>query len=344
MDKMIIINIVNIFLIVLLLLLLIAVFVLIRANRNLESVIEFHKKKVRERDKRSVNQKNEDEEMLNRMVPKELFEVLQVKNTTELSFENQKYAEMANMYVNSNDFSSIMHAMDAKELFIFINRFFDKVIPLIYKEDGVVDEFHEAGMSVLFLKKPERAIAVAISFCDVLNVLGKLQPEYNDFSIGLCYENAIVGVVGHPKRLSMLTLSAEASGFSKWLQSIAEKYYAKIVVDDTYADQIPDFTKKFNVRFLGYVYVQDTDSMRKVYDVFDGDEKDTRNRKRQTKMLFEKGVLLFTEQNYQEARQHFIEVLKTDRMDKAAKEYVYLCEWYLKESEEKKNVYIECYG
>ena len=84
--------------------------------------------------------------------------------------------------------------------------------------------------------------------------------------------------------------------------------------------------------------------MRKIYDVFDGDEKDTRNRKRQTKMLFEKGVLLFSEQNYQEARQHFIEVLKTDRMDKAAKEYVYLCEWYLNESEEKKNVYIECYG
>ena len=72
------------------------------------------------------------------------------------------------------------------------------------------------------------------------------------------------------------------------------------------------------------IYIKDTDRIQKVYDVFDGDEQEIRNHKRQTRMVFEKGVHLFSKQNYQEARQYFIEVLKTDHFDKAAKECIFI--------------------
>lgn len=334
----------NIILFLALVIVLVVVWILLRKNKKLVKVIRYHQKKVKERAQKNEYQKKNDIDIIGRMVPEELFDVLQVKDVSELSFENQKYAEMVNMYINSNEFSEIIHSMDSKEIFIFINQFLNKSIPKISEEGGVIEGFQEAGMSVLFLEKFEKAVIAAISICEILNELGQKQPQYNNFSIGLCYENAIVGVVGHPNRLSLLTLSAEASGFSRWLQSIADKYYAKILVTDSYMELIEDFQKKFNVRCLGYVYVRDTDSIKKIYDVFDGDEKDVRNRKRQTKMAFEKGVNLFTEQKYQEARQYFIEVLKTDRLDKAAKEYVYRCELYLKEKEETGKVYMECYG
>jgi hypothetical protein len=42
--------------------------------------------------------------------------------------------------------------------------------------------------------------------------------------------------------------------------------------------------------------------------------------------MFEKGVELFAERKYDQARLHFVEVLKADRQDLAAKEYVYLCD------------------
>lgn len=334
----------NIILMVVVLVTLIVIWILLQRNKSLVRVIQYHQKKANEHSQKDKKQKKDDIDMIERMVPEELFEVLQIRNTSEISFEKQKYAEMVNMYINSNDFSEIIHSMESKEIFVFINRLLSRVIPDIYEEGGMIESFHEAGMSVLFLKKYDKAVVVAISICEMLNELGTKQPRYYNFSIGLCYENAIVGVVGHPQRLSLLTLSAEASGLSRWLQSIAEKYYAKILVTDSYAELIEDFQKKFNVRFLGYIYIRDTDSMKKIYDVFDGDKKDVRNLKRQTKMVFEKGVHLFTEQNYKEARQYFIEVLKTDRFDKAAKEYVYRCELNLKEEKENGKVYLECYG
>lgn len=334
----------NIILMVVVLVTLIVIWILLQRNKSLVRVIQYHQKKENEHSQKDKKQKKDDIDMIERMVPEELFEVLQIRNTSEISFEKQKYAEMVNMYINSNDFSEIIHSMESKEIFVFINRLLSRVIPDIYEEGGMIESFHEAGMSVLFLKKYDKAVVVAISICEMLNELGTKQPRYYNFSIGLCYENAIVGVVGHPQRLSLLTLSAEASGLSRWLQSIAEKYYAKILVTDSYAELIEDFQKKFNVRFLGYIYIRDTDSMKKIYDVFDGDKKDVRNLKRQTKMVFEKGVHLFTEQNYKEARQYFIEVLKTDRFDKAAKEYVYRCELNLKEEKENGKVYLECYG
>lgn len=335
---------ISIVLVAVLLVVLAALWIVLRQNRRLVKVIQYHQKKIKEKSGKEESRKKDDADIITRMIPEKLFEVLQVNHTSKLSFENQKYVEMANMYINSNDFSEIIHSMEAKEIFVFINQFLSKAIPEIYESGGIIEGFQEAGMSVLFLEEYEKAVVIAISICEILNELGVKKPQYHNFSIGLCYENAIVGVVGHPKRLSLLTLSAEASGLSRWLQSIAEKYYAKILVTDSYVELIEDFQKKFNVRFLGYVYIRDTDSMKKIYDVFDGDEKDVKNRKRQTKMAFEKGVHLFAEQNYQEARQYFIEVLKTDKYDMAAKEYVYRCELYLKESEQKEKVYLEYYG
>jgi class 3 adenylate cyclase len=335
----------NIVLVILVFISFAIVWILARKNRRLVNVIKYHQKKIKEQKEKGGEQKKEDMISIERMIPKELFKVLKVKTISDISFENQEHAEMVNMYINSNDFSKMIHSMGAEEIFVFINRFLSEAIPKIDEMGGIIEGFQEAGMSVLFLEEPEKAVVAAVSICELLNQLGESDSRYNHFSIGLCYQNAMVGVVGHPKRWSLLTLPEEASGISGWLQSIADKYYAKILVTDSYLELIEDFKKKFNVRFLGYIYISDTDSMKKVYDVFDGDEKDVRNRKRQTKMVFEKGVNLFVEQNYQEARQHFIEVLKTDSFDKAAKEYVYLCELYLKEdADEKKEVYIEYYG
>lgn len=323
---------------------LIIVVSLLYRNSRLSKLIKDYRKKVKEEGKKEKSQAQDDIDIVKRMIPRELFEVLQIKDTSELFFENQKYVEMVNMYINNNRFSEIIHSADAEEIFTFINRFLNRAIPEIYEEGGVVEAFQEAGMSVLFLEEYEKALIVAVSICEMLNELEQKHPQYRNFSIGLAYENAAVGIVGHPQRLSLLTLSSEGAGFSKWLQGMAEKYYARILVTDSYAELIEDFHKKFNARFLGYVYIRDTNSMKKIYDVFDGDEKEVRNRKRQTKMVFEKGVRLFAEQNYQEARLYFIEVLKTDRFDMAAKEYVYWCETYLKPTEQTEKVYIECYG
>lgn len=346
MDKRTIMLVTIIALVLLLVVALVGILYLIRKNKKLVTVIREHQKKSQEKYQLKMAEDIENSDVLRRMIPEKLFELLQVKDISELSFEKQRQAETVNLYINNNEFSKIIHTKDAKDVFSFINQFFEQAIPLIYENGGVVEGFQETGMSVLFFDEYEKAVVVAVSIMELLNglALEKREPHYRNFTIGLCYDNSIIGVVGHLQRMSLLTLSAYAAGLSRWLQAIAEKYYAKILVTASFIENIPNYQKKFNVRFLGYIYIKNTDSIQKLYDVFDGDEQETRNRKHQTRMVFEKGVLLFSEQNYQEARQHFIEVLKTDRFDKAAKEYIYLCEQYQKEAVDNRKVYLEYYG
>lgn len=314
-------------------------------NQRLKAVISDYQKKVKaeaEKNRTRIQmQESNQADMLGHIIPIELFELLQIKTEKDLSLEKQRRVQSVSLTVDSNEFSNIIHAMSAEEVFSFINVFMEKAIPAVYEAGGIVEDFHKAGMTILFLENPKKAVETAVTICEMLNELGQRRQEYTRFSIGITYESAIVGVVGARQRMNLLMLSEESSGLSTWLQKLAEKYYARILVAETYAALISQFEKKFHVRLLGYVYVSDTHSVIKVYDVFDGDEKEIRNRKRQTKMVFEKGVMLFAERKFVEARQYFIEVLKTDRFDRAAKEYVFRCEEAVSHPNHEQDIYIE---
>jgi len=312
-------------------------------NYRLEDLILDYQNKAKLQTEQSTGKtKNAETDRYQSMLPMELLALLQSTDMQKPSLAKQKNVQAVSMSVNSSEFSGMIHSMEAIEVFSFINSFLKEAIPVIYEAGGFVEGFRDCGLTALFLEHYEEAVVSAVSICELLNELGQDMPQYCRFSIGLNYENAMVGAVGDSRRMSLLTLSEESFGLADWLMSIAEKYYARILVTDAYAALITDFQRKFNTRILGYVYIRHTDSMKKIYDVFDGDEKDVRNRKRQTKIVFEKGVSLFLERQYIQARECFIEVLKMDRLDRAAKEYVFCCDEYI--HNEHGRAYIERYG
>ena len=278
-----------------------------------------------------------------RMVPAELLPILDVKDTADISFEKQNEVELVNMFIDCVGVSEMIHGMKTKEIFQFINRFLNLAVPKVTENGGIIESFQKCGLVAVYGEDYEQAVVSAISVCETAAELAVKMPQYRNITVGIHYENVFVGVVGNKERLSILALSGEASGFSSWLHQMAKRYYSHILVTERYLVMVEDYKRKFNLRLLGYVYMEKTGSMEKIYDVFDGDDNDMRNRKRQTRMVFESGIQLYTEQKFEEARQHFIEVLKSDRYDLAAKEYVYRCEEYIREKPANPVVYIERY-
>lgn len=299
----------------------------------------FHRKKRIEEIKKKILLED-NAEFIKSMVSCELIGILD-ENGEGGTSEKRIEAQTVNMCVNSNNFSQIIHSMSTEEVFEFINRFLNRAVSDIYENGGIIEDFYEAGIKILVLKEYKNALILAILLCELLNELKEENGEefYCNYSIGMSFENIIVGIVGHDRRRSVLTLSVEAPGLSAWLQSIAGKYYARIIATASFLERIPDVSAHFNIRFLGYIHIKSTGRLEKIYDVFEGDEHKVRNRKRRTKIAFEKGVELFLQGNYGEARQYFIEVLKSDHNDRAAREYVYLCE----KTGGDKRAYIESY-
>lgn len=256
-------------------------------------------------------------------------ETTPVPRTTENRemLDRQKDISAAVLYANINmtDFSDIVLSLGARDTFRYINIILSKLLPVIEENNGEANSFSDAGVTALFSQDYRSALISAISMCQEINSLNEPDFDFSSFAVGLCFGSVMIGVVGDGKSYSTLTIS-EYTGLAKYLQSIASKYYSKILITASYADLIDDFSKRFSNRVVGHIYLTKCQKYEMIYDVYNGDTVEIRKSKRKTKLMFEKGVNLFNEGKYDQARLHFVEVLKADRQDLAAKEYVYLCD------------------
>ncbi len=271
------------------------------------------------------------------MLPKRLLKLFQRQDTQQFQIGEGKKIRSAVLSFNISGFSMLTRSRTAEEIFRFVNKILEQTVPQVLFQEGAVERFADAGFRAFYLEEPERAIRSAVSICEAMNQAEQIPQDY---TIGISYGDVMAGMVGHADRLGMLTIS-ETTGIAKFLQELAERYQARILISGSMRKQIPDFEKHYNSRYLGCIYLKAADVMEDLYDVYDGDCPEDKNGKRRTRLLFEKGVEFFQQYRFYDARLHFIEVLKANRMDKAAKEYLYLCNQY--ESRKDAPVYLEVY-
>lgn len=307
---------------------------LVQRNRclRLEQALEEGRRREEEAAEREV--------IYGRLLPGKLLQLFQQGEPEKLRIGEEKSVRAAVLAYNIPGFERIVRQQSAEEIFDFVNKNLSLVVPCILYQEGEIDEYVDAGLSAFFLNAPERALRSAVSVCEALSQSGSREI----YSIGLTYGDVMVGMVGHEKRFGILTIS-ETTGLAEFLQELAVRYRARILITGSLKQQIPDFDKSYNSRYIGDIYLKASRLTEELYDVYDGDDPVDKNGKRKTKLIFQKGVEMFKNKNFQDARLHFIEVLKVNRMDGAAKEYLYLCNRYIanKDSGEDKPTYLDVY-
>lgn len=255
------------------------------------------------------------------MLPKQLLDLLQNGTSGKIRLGEPKVVPAAVLSFNIHGFLHWIRTKTAEEIFQYINEVLKHVVPSVLYQEGEIDRFVDAGLKAFFLKSPEGALRAAISICEAMD---SKETRSQEFAMGLACGDVMVGMVGDAKRFGTLTIS-ETTGFADFLQEMGNRYGARILLTGSLKEQIRDFERNYNSRYLGKILIRSSGVFEDIYDVYDGDDQVSRNLKRKTKLLFEKGVCLFQEQKFYDARLHFIEVLKANRMDGAAKQYLYLC-------------------
>ncbi len=258
------------------------------------------------------------------LFPVQLLTLLGIKKVTDMTTDVQQAFKTSVMSVNVLDFSNAIHTMSSQQLFSTINEVFARIIPAITGSGGVIDNFQKAGLSALYTDNGENALTAAITMCESVDHLGTPE-KYAGFSIGLCYGGVMLGIVGYRERISVVSMS-ESVSLAEFLQEKAVKYGSRILVTENFSQCIPGFEKNYNSRFLGFFYDHIREQAIRIFDVYDGDLPERKQSKRRTRMIFEQGVECFVHGDYTDARLHFVEVLKADRNDLAAREYLYICD------------------
>ena len=217
---------------------------------------------------------------------------------------------------------------ESSDLFASVNHLFALSVPAVRQFDGVIDRFMENGFQALFTNDREDGLRAAIQIRE--NML-KEQYRFEACStIGLSYGPVTLGVIGVDDRVSPVTMSMQTN-IAQLLQNKARRYHARILATGSLMEHVPEYALHYGIRMLGEYYHESSKCRGRIYDVFDGDDLVMRSVKRKTRLLFEKGLNYFLEREFVKARGYFIEVLKADRTDKAARNYLSLCDSYRSE-------------
>ena len=267
-----------------------------------------------------------------RFVPSRVFTLLEKSSVIDVRLEDQTSVEATVLNCTVGAFDHIARSLRSKEMFRLINQVLARLVPVVDRSGGLVDRFDRAGLLAIYTQRPDRALDAAISLCQTLRTgpLSEAEDQELDFHVTLSAGPAMIGIVGAEERLEAMTIS-EHTSFTRFLQPLAAEYGAAVLMTGSAAGSIPDFAQRYHARTIGFVHMRTLDRLERLYDVFDGDEETTRRLKEETREQFEKGVALFCSHQYYEARLLFIEVLKKHRRDKAAKNYLYLCDTYYRE-------------
>lgn len=282
----------------------------------------------------------ERELVYGRLLPGRLLQLFQKGELVKLRIGEQKIIKTSVLSCNISGFDRIIRQQSAEEIFRYVNNILSLVVPCVLYQEGEIDEYVDAGLSAFFLDSPENALRCAVSVCEALDQAGVGEV----YSIGLAYGDVMIGVVGHEERFGTLSIS-ETAGLTEFLKKQAVRCRARILITGNLKRQIPAFEESYHSRYLGDIYLKSAKRTEELYDVFDGDVPTDKNRKHKTRLLFEEGVNLYKNKNFSEARLHFVEVLKADRLDGAAKEYLYLCNGYLEKQKPERDAwpYLDVY-
>ncbi len=279
-----------------------------------------------------------------RFVPERVFALLEKSSVIDVQLADQTSVMATVLNCSVSSFDDLARNMRSKEMFRFINRVLDRLVPVVDETGGLVDGFNKAGLMAVYTHQPEKALDAAVTLCQTIRNLQEQEGQWDaDFHVTLSAGSAMIGIVGARERLEAVTIS-EHTSFSGFLQKVALEQGASILMAASAAEGIADFASRYHVRTIGFVYMKSMDRAERLYDVYDGDDDTTRRLKDETREAFEKGVALYYAREYYEARLLFIQVLKKNRYDKAAKNYLYLCDtYYRQEGGAQQEVWLEVY-
>lgn len=267
-----------------------------------------------------------------RFVPQQFLEFLGKSNIMDVQLGDQVKQEMSIMFSNIRSFYVLSETMTPEESFNFINSFLGRIGPVIRNSGGFINRYLGAGVMALFPGKTADALHAAVEMRKELDIYNghRIRVGYEPIEIGIGMHKGplMLGVVGEEKRLEGTVIS-DSVNLAAAIEKLTQKLGASILITEDILQDIEN-PEQYQHRFLGLVRVEGKEEPVRIYDIYQGDPAVIRKLKQETKGLFEEGIMLYHEGRFYDARNRFVEVIKYNHWDEAAKIYFFLSDDYFK--------------
>jgi two-component system sensor histidine kinase ChiS len=265
-----------------------------------------------------------------RFVPQEFLNFLNKQNILEVKLGDQSSQEMAILFSDIKDFTSLSEKMSPEENFAFLNSYLGKMSPAVTANNGFIDKFIGDGIMALFPDGPDSAIQSAIEMQMSIR-------EYNRDRIKKSFEPIKVGVGIHTGHMMLGTIGSEhrmestvisdAVNLASRIERLTRVYNTSILISMQSLIALEN-PQKYNFRILDKVKVKGKHETTVVVEILDGQPDYAIELFQQTKTEFEIGVQHYILQEFSESKKFFKSVLTKNPGDYPALLYLQRAEYF----------------
>ncbi|MEM6804067.1 MAG: response regulator, partial [Bacteroidota bacterium] len=254
-----------------------------------------------------------------RFVPSAFIRALGHERITDINLGDHKEKEVTVFFSDIRGYTTLAETMTPQENFHFVNRYSQRMGPIIEANNGFVNQYLGDGIMAIFLDNSEDALKASIEMQKAIHGFNIARESENKPSIrvgmGLHTGSLIMGIIGDHKRNDAATISDTVNSAAR-VEGLTKYYGANIIMSGKSLVGIANLDA-YNYRFLGKVQVKGKKEPLSIYEFFDGDEAEILEAKISSKEHFEYALKLYFQKEFQKANTELEEILRKNPADNA---------------------------
>lgn len=289
-------------------------------TQRLEAIVEEKTKAIRA--------SNEELQRINgalaRFVPNEIFSALGYSHILDIRQGDHIQENMSVMFTDIRSFTSISEAMSPSDVFNFANEYHNRMTPLIRENKGFVQQFQGDGSLSIFSRSPADSVNAAISIQKGIDQYNREREEHGripiQVGIAIHYGPIMIGIIGDQERWEVGVPSDTVNTTSR-IEALTKRYDASIIITSELLSGL-EHPEEYHTRMLDKVAVYGREGAIALYEVFDNDVPEVKEKKLQTLDLFRRGQRHYYAREFSEAVKCFIDVLSLIPEDRVTRMFL----------------------
>lgn len=280
-----------------------------------------------------------------RFVPRQFLQLLNKNSIADVKLGDAVQKEMSVLFADIRSFTSLSETMTPEDNFRFINSYLSVMEPAIRRHNGFIDKYIGDAIMALFggsleenSSEPERenltaddAVRAGIEMLYQLREYnqGRQRAGYKPIEIGIGINTGLLmlGTVGGHNRMDGTVIS-DAVNLAARIENLTKNYGVSLLISHRTFSQLQD-PNAYAIRIVDRVKVKGKSDLVSVFEVFDADGDEGKEKKLKTRENFERGLLLFRLGDWAGAYALFEFCLKIYPSDSVALFYQRHCQHHL---------------
>jgi len=267
-------------------------------------------------------------EAAKRFVPNEFVSLLSHNSLSDIRLGDSVEKKMSILFSDIRDFTAISESMTPQENFNFINSYFSRMEPSIIKNYGFIDKYIGDAIMALFGYSAADAVKAGVSMLQSLDEYNqhRISCSYAPIKIGIGINTGslMLGTVGSTNRMDS-TVIGDAVNLASRVESLTKSYGVSMLITQNTFLQLSN-PASYSIRNIGCVRVKGKSDLVTIYEVFDADTPELKERKLAILPVFVEALDNYAAAKHQAAAELFAECVGKNPLDKVAQTYLQRCQ------------------